>query len=49
MFKNPIPKIFYDHLRDGLEFFVDGLGFEVLHQDANLAVIARGGATAYCV
>src|SRR5574337_397870 len=28
MFKNPIPKIFYDHLRDGLEFFVDGLGFE---------------------
>jgi len=49
MFKNLIPKIFYDHLQDGLEFFVDGLGFEVLHQDANLAVIARDGAKAYIV
>ncbi len=47
MFKNLIPKIFYDHLQDGLEFFVDGLGFEILHQDATLAVIARDGAKAY--
>jgi hypothetical protein len=49
MFKNLIPKIFYEHLGDGLEFFVDGLGFKVLYQDANLAVIARDGAKAYLV
>ncbi|MEO6799225.1 MAG: hypothetical protein ABI178_04755 [Rhodanobacter sp.] len=49
MFKNLIPKIFYDHLRDGLDFFVDGLGFEIVYQDANLAVIARDGAKAYIV
>lgn len=35
MFKNLIPKIFYDRLQDGLDFFVDGLGFEVLHHDAS--------------
>lgn len=49
MFKNLIPKIFYDQLQDGLEFFVDGLGFEVLYQDADMAVIARDGAKAYIV
>src|SRR5215831_3565611 len=47
MFKNLIPKIFYAELRDGLEFFVDGLGFQVLYQDQDLSVIARGGAKAY--
>lgn len=49
MFKNLIPKIFYDRLEDGLEFFVDGLGFEVQYRDANMAVIARDGAKAYIV
>ena len=49
MFKNLIPKIFYDRLQDGLEFFVDGLGFEVLYKDADMAVIARDGAKAYIV
>ena len=49
MFKNLIPKTFYERLQDGLEFFVDGLGFEVLYQDANMAVIARDGAKAYIV
>lgn len=49
MFKNLIPKIFYDHLHEGLEFFVGGLGFEVLYQDAEMAVIARDGAKAYIV
>lgn len=49
MFKNLIPKVFYDRLQDGLEFFVDGLGFEVLYRDAQLAVIARDGAKAYIV
>ena len=49
MFNNIIPKIFYDQLQDGLEFFVDGLGFEVLYKDATMAVIARDGAKAYLV
>lgn len=49
MFKNLVPKIFYGCLQDGLVFFVDGLGFEIHHQDANLAVIARDGAKAYIV
>jgi len=49
MLKNLIPKIFYDRLQDGLEFFVDGLGFEVLYQDDTMAVIARDGAKAYLV
>lgn len=49
MFKNLIPKIFYDRLQDGLVFFVDGLGFEILYRDAGMAVIARGGAKAYIV
>ncbi|UKE77657.1 hypothetical protein [Xanthomonas graminis] len=46
MFKNLIPKIFYDRLQDGLDFFVDGLGFAVLYQDATMAVVARDGAKA---
>ena len=49
MFKNLIPKIFYDHLQDGLAFFVEGLGFELLYQDAELAVVARDRAKAYLV
>ncbi|MBL0163687.1 MAG: hypothetical protein IPP82_08650 [Xanthomonadales bacterium] len=49
MFKNLIPKIFYANLQDGLDFFVGGLGFEIRHQDASLAVIEREGAKAYLV
>lgn len=49
MFKNLIPKIFYDRLEQGLAFFVDGLGFELLYRDATLAVVAREGAKAYLV
>ena len=49
MLKNLIPKIFYDQLQDGLDFFVEGLGFEVRYQDAGMAVIERDGAKAYLV
>ncbi|UPG88494.1 hypothetical protein L2Y96_13810 [Luteibacter aegosomaticola] len=49
MFKNLIPKVFYDHLQEGIEFFVDGLGFAVLYRDDDMAVIARDGAKAYLV
>jgi hypothetical protein len=49
MFQNLIPKIFYARLEDGLEFFVDGLGFELRYQDAGMAVVERDGAKAYIV
>jgi hypothetical protein len=49
VFKNLIPKIFYDRLEDGLEFFVDGLGFETQYRDDTMAVVARDGAKAYLV
>lgn len=44
-----IPKIFYDHLSEGLDLFVDCLGFSVLHQDDSLAVVERDTAKAYIV
>lgn len=49
MLINLIPKVFYDRLQDGLDLFVAGLGFKVLHQDDDLAVVARDGAKAYLV
>lgn len=44
-----IPKIFFNHMSEGLDLFVDCLGFKVLHQDESLAVVARDGAKAYIV
>lgn len=44
-----IPKIFYADMKDGLDLFVDGLAFKVLHRDDTLAVIERDGAKAYLV
>jgi len=44
-----IPKVFFDHLHEGLDLFVNCLGFEVLYQDETLAVVARDGAKAYVV
>lgn len=44
-----VPKIFFKHMSEGLDLFVNGLGFKVLHQDAALAVVARDGAKAYVV
>ena len=49
MLKNLIPKIFYDRLQDGLELFVEGLRFQVLYRDDDMAVVARDGAKAYLV
>jgi hypothetical protein len=44
-----IPKIFFNHLDEGLDLFVNCLGFEVLYQDNSLAVVGRDGAKAYVV
>ena len=44
-----IPKVFFNHLGEGLDLFVNCLGFKVLYQDESLAVVARDGAKAYVV
>jgi hypothetical protein len=44
-----IPKVFFNRLEEGLDLFVDCLGFEVRYQDKSLAVVARDGAKAYVV
>ena len=38
-----VPKVFYEHMADGLKLFVDGLGFTVGHNDGKLAVVEREG------
>ena len=49
MIQRLIPKIFYNTLEEGLDFFVAGLGFQVLYRDDDLAVVERDGAKAYVV
>ena len=44
-----IPKIFFNRMEEGLDLFVDGLGFKVLYQDSDLAVVDREGVKAYVV
>jgi hypothetical protein len=44
-----VPKVFFDRMEDGLDLFVNCLGFTVLHQDDSLAVVERDGAKAYVV
>jgi hypothetical protein len=47
MMKKLVPKIFFDRMADGLDLFVDGMGFKVLYQDDNMAIVERDGAKAY--
>jgi hypothetical protein len=49
MIQRLIPKIFFNELNEGLDLFVDCLGFQVLYRDENLAVVSRDGAKAYIV
>jgi len=49
MIQRLIPKVFYDTLSEGLDLFVDCLGFKVLYKDSDLAVVERDGAKAYIV
>lgn len=44
-----VPKVFFNRMEEGLDLFVDGLGFKVLYQDSNLAVVDREGVKAYVV
>lgn len=49
MMKCLIPKVFYDQLEEGLDLFVNCLGFQVKYQDDVLAVVERERAKAYIV
>ena len=49
MIQRLIPKIFYNQLSEGLDLFVDCLGFKILYRDENLAVVERDGAKTYVV
>jgi hypothetical protein len=44
-----VPKVFYDRLADGLDLFVNGMGFAVRYQDENMAVVERDTAKAMIV
>ena len=44
-----IPKIFFEHMSDGLDLFVNCLGFSVLHHEGELAVVERDGGKEYLV
>src|SRR3954452_21619829 len=44
-----VPKVLFNHMSEGLDLFVNCLGFKVLHQDESLAVVARDDAKAYVV
>lgn len=49
MIQRVISKIFYNTLEEGLDLFVQCLGFKVVHQDEGLAVVERDGAKVYIV
>jgi hypothetical protein len=49
MMNRLVPKVFYDHLTDGLDFFVNGMGFAVRFQDATMAIVERDTAKAMLV
>ncbi|MFT3969434.1 MAG: hypothetical protein QM695_03915 [Micropruina sp.] len=49
LFRTLIPKVFYADLAVGRDLFVDGLGFEVLHDDGDFVVIGRDGCKLYLV
>jgi hypothetical protein len=49
MMNRLVPKVFYDRLADGLDLFVNGMGFAVRYQDENMAVVERDTAKAMIV
>lgn len=44
-----VPKVFFDHMEEGLDLFVNGLGCKVMYKDNSLAVVERDGVKAYIV
>lgn len=48
-FKTLIPTVFYAEMAVGLDLFVSGLGFEVVHDDGDFVVLERDGCKLYLV
>jgi hypothetical protein len=44
-----VPKIFYECLAQGLDLFVDGMGFAVRYRDDTMAIVERDTAKAMLV
>nr|WP_314858868.1 hypothetical protein [uncultured Undibacterium sp.] len=42
-----IPKLFYADIQVGLDLFIRGLGFELLHQDSSISVLGRDQVKVY--
>ncbi len=49
LFRTLIPKVFYADVAVGRDLFIDGLGFEVLHDDGDFVIVARDGCKLYLV
>jgi hypothetical protein len=49
MMNRLVPKIFFNHLAEGLDLFVDGMGFTVGYQDDTMAIVERDSAKAMLV
>ncbi|HEY1836381.1 MAG TPA: hypothetical protein VGG36_01890 [Rhizomicrobium sp.] len=47
MLKKLVPNIFFDRMAEGLDLFVDGMGFTVLYRDEHMAIVERDGAKAF--
>jgi hypothetical protein len=44
-----IPKVFFDEMEQGLDLFVNAMGFTLRHRDGDFAVVERDGAKAYVI
>ncbi len=44
-----IPKVFFNKMDEGLDLFVNCLGFNVIYKEDSLAAVSRDGAKAYIV
>jgi hypothetical protein len=49
MMNRLVPKVFYDRLEQGLDLFVDGMGFTLRYRDDDMAIVERDTAKAMIV
>jgi hypothetical protein len=49
MMNRLVPKVFFDRLEQGLDLFVDGMGFKLGYRDDDMAIVERDTAKAMLV
>lgn len=49
MMKRLVPNIFFERIADGLDLFVDGMGFTLRYKDDHMAIVERDGAKAHLI